>query len=302
MTRYNWSIAKQSMLPVFLSGEQGTPKKEVLYDYHLAASRDSNLFIVLNSGLLNDSDDIEQIYQRLLSFVKERLEQQSKGTESNQVVTLVIPHIQNLSLNWQKKWHALMDTPYLSQLTISDHQMLECQLVLLCDGDVQLLIEGGQLLPELLYGCFVHHSIPSLQAERKCLPNIIVNALKKLEKKLSHQPARLSSSAINSLGSHYYTYNHKELISLLHRISIQYQGQDIPDNTFIDRLVKVSHSRDKVDIPSEFALLRPLHIIEREIIEKVIEECDGNVPMASRYLEVSPSTLYRKVQNWKENE
>ncbi|WP_086479224.1 sigma-54-dependent transcriptional regulator [Oceanospirillum sanctuarii] len=44
--------------------------------------------------------------------------------------------------------------------------------------------------------------------------------------------------------------------------------------------------------------IRPLWIIEKEIIEKAIELCDDNIPKAAARLEISPSTIYRKKQSW----
>jgi len=44
--------------------------------------------------------------------------------------------------------------------------------------------------------------------------------------------------------------------------------------------------------------IRPLAEIEREVIERAIEVCNGNVPKAAALLEVSPSTIYRKKQGW----
>lgn len=42
----------------------------------------------------------------------------------------------------------------------------------------------------------------------------------------------------------------------------------------------------------------PLWIEEKRIIERAIDRCDGNVPRAAAFLEISPSTIYRKKQQW----
>jgi two-component system repressor protein LuxO len=44
--------------------------------------------------------------------------------------------------------------------------------------------------------------------------------------------------------------------------------------------------------------VRPLALVEREVIEHAINHCDGNIPKAAAMLEVSPSTIYRKKQAW----
>jgi two-component system repressor protein LuxO len=42
----------------------------------------------------------------------------------------------------------------------------------------------------------------------------------------------------------------------------------------------------------------PLAKVEEIAIKNAIEQCDGNVVKAASLLEVSPSTLYRKIQSW----
>jgi DNA-binding NtrC family response regulator len=50
--------------------------------------------------------------------------------------------------------------------------------------------------------------------------------------------------------------------------------------------------------PTCRAGIRPLWIVEREVIESAIASCDGNIPRAAAFLEISPSTIYRKKQAW----
>ena len=56
------------------------------------------------------------------------------------------------------------------------------------------------------------------------------------------------------------------------------------------------------ETPSEIILnngdLRPLWVVEKEAIEQTIALCDGNVVRAAACLQVSPSTVYRKMRNW----
>ena len=49
---------------------------------------------------------------------------------------------------------------------------------------------------------------------------------------------------------------------------------------------------------TDAASIQPLWQIEKQVIEQTIEHCDGNIPRAAALLEISPSTIYRKRQQW----
>lgn len=61
-------------------------------------------------------------------------------------------------------------------------------------------------------------------------------------------------------------------------------------------------AHEPVARPKGEAGIEPLWQIERRAIEDAIERCDGNIPRAAVFLEVSPSTLYRKLQSWDKSE
>jgi DNA-binding NtrC family response regulator len=46
--------------------------------------------------------------------------------------------------------------------------------------------------------------------------------------------------------------------------------------------------------------IHPLHITERNAIEQAIRACDGNVVRAAALLEISASTIYRKLAHWQD--
>jgi DNA-binding NtrC family response regulator len=44
---------------------------------------------------------------------------------------------------------------------------------------------------------------------------------------------------------------------------------------------------------------RTLAEVERDFVEATLAQCRGSVPQAARLLDVSASTLYRKIEAWK---
>jgi two-component system repressor protein LuxO len=49
----------------------------------------------------------------------------------------------------------------------------------------------------------------------------------------------------------------------------------------------------------EPSTIQPLWMTEKKTIEEAIAACDGSINRAAQYLEVAPSTIYRKLQSWK---
>ncbi len=47
------------------------------------------------------------------------------------------------------------------------------------------------------------------------------------------------------------------------------------------------------------AQIRPLEEVIRMTIERAIDASDGSIPRAAAALDVSPSTLYRRIEGWK---
>ena len=81
--------------------------------------------------------------------------------------------------------------------------------------------------------------------------------------------------------------------------SIQSSPESCSENAANCSSYKESVTVDSIkNTPSK---VRPLWLEEKEIIERAIERCDNNIPRAAAYLEISASTIYRKMQQWSNN-
>jgi DNA-binding NtrC family response regulator len=77
-----------------------------------------------------------------------------------------------------------------------------------------------------------------------------------------------------------------------------------PLNEISTPAAQMAQGEAEAGIPSvtvgitDAASIQPLWQIEKQVIEQTIEHCDGNIPRAAALLEISPSTIYRKRQQW----
>lgn len=56
--------------------------------------------------------------------------------------------------------------------------------------------------------------------------------------------------------------------------------------------------KDVIDVCRDDGVIRTLDEIEREVISYAIVRCRGNVTAAARALDISRSTLYRKLESY----
>jgi DNA-binding NtrC family response regulator len=89
-------------------------------------------------------------------------------------------------------------------------------------------------------------------------------------------------------------------LSLGHAISVD---SDRMGGTSPSPITSLDFAEDPVSSPDNglgpgHGTIYPLSEIERITIERAIGLCNGNVVNAANALEVSPSTLYRKIKDW----
>lgn len=89
---------------------------------------------------------------------------------------------------------------------------------------------------------------------------------------------------------------------LPHHLSRQ---DETPDNRFENKKLVSEEvvSEQTAEVPTPIAInnIRPLWVEEKEIIERAILICDGNVPKAAALLDITASTVYRKRQVWEKH-
>ncbi|MGL6175858.1 MAG: helix-turn-helix domain-containing protein, partial [Vibrionaceae bacterium] len=73
-----------------------------------------------------------------------------------------------------------------------------------------------------------------------------------------------------------------------------YHPQGLPLN--------LAHGSAKEESAPSKANIEPLRLVEKRAILTAVDLCNGNIPQAAGLLEISPSTLYRKLQFWQQDD
>ena len=297
--------AAQSRANVFITGESGTGKELCSEALHHRSDRKAGPFVAVNCAAI-PRDLLES---ELFGHAKGAF----TGATANRVGaaaradggTLFFDEVCELDLDLQAKLLRFIQTRQFQPVGSSQLQSTDVRFVCASNRDPWKEVEAGRFREDLYYRLFVVPvAMPPLRERDGDILLLAKHFLELLSREHNKQFNGFSPSAERLLLSYQWPGNVRELQNVIHNAVVLGSGGLIHPGMF--ELLKDKVIEPMVDLPTlrvagvESQSIRPLWQEEREVIERAIRLCDGNVADAARRLEISDSTIYRKRQKWLE--
>lgn len=94
--------------------------------------------------------------------------------------------------------------------------------------------------------------------------------------------------------------NVRELKNVIYRIVTLYDESAVKLDMLPPRILRKNQSyQEKTCCARSSDIILPLSQVEKRTIKEAIQICNGNITKAAAMLEISPSTIYRKLDSWK---
>lgn len=294
-----------SMAPAHIFGETGTCRDQVAEEIHSQSPRSANTFMSLNCAIAEQSQLERELFGTIDSHGA--LAKCDKGT-------LFLDNVSDLPEDVQKRLlrfiHSAEYTPNGTE------SILNSDVRLLCGGAKQLsqAVELGTFREDLFYRLHVVPlELPPLRIRVDDMSEIATAVLQQLSEQEGKSFESLEPDAIEILAAHDWPGNFRELENLLRQLVVVHNMPAVtkamlPKNLLssVENQLKskssawlnldvhqLSHTGEST--PED---IQPLWTVEKQAIESAIDLCNGNINRAASYLEVAPSTIYRKVQAW----
>ncbi|OCH15739.1 sigma-54-dependent Fis family transcriptional regulator [Aliivibrio sp. 1S165] len=310
--------AAPSKATVFITGESGTGKEVCAEAIHAASKRGQAPFIAINCAAIPKDLIESELFGHVKGAFTGASVDRKGAAEQADGGTLFLDELCEMDLDLQTKLLRFIQTGTFQKVGSSKMSRVDVRFVCATNRDPWIEVQAGRFREDLYYRL---HVIPLVLPPLRERGNDIIEIAHSILGHFSHEEGRefiTFNPEVTERFLHYdWPGNVRQLQNVIRNVvvlnrgkevilsmlpqplSIEHNfGSDIASEDKVNRYVLSNDNaiNESTDLKKETII--PLWKSEKKLIEAAITLCDGNIPQAAKKLEVSPSTLYRKLQSW----
>lgn len=294
--------AAASDAPIFVAGERGTGKSLCARALHRLGRRHDRPFLAVDcTALPADRIEVELFGQWARAATQDREGVLLKANGG----TVFLDEIGALPAATQAKLLRYLHTGSIRRL--NEHHMRTTDVRLICatDRDLRADVSAGRFNEELFYKIDVLSiGLPPLRERDDDVLLIARWLLPQLAAQEGRPVKTLSPEVEAVLLTYAWPGNVRELENVLRGAIILSEGDRIEVSMLpaplagIAAPVRLVSSAASSPQEGSSGGIEPLDRVVRRTIEGAIAGCQGNIPRAAAALQVTPASIYRRLQAW----
>lgn len=297
-----------SMATVFITGESGTGKELCALAVHGNSPRAKGPFIALNCGAIPHDLLESEVFGHVKGSFTGAISDKPGAATAADGGTLFLDEICEMAPALQTKLLRFLQTSTVLPVGATRPIKVNVRIVCATNRDPLDAVRRGQFREDLYYRLFVVPiHMPPLRERGDDVIEIAEAALIRFAEEEGRSFAGLTPAVATLFRSLPWPGNVRQVLNVIRNVVVLNQGgvvtlQMLPED--IVRLVEVPSTLPAVtatpeaDLQVEALLGRPLAEVERIVVTATLARHGGSVPKAARVLDLSPSTLYRKLEAW----
>lgn len=294
---------------VLISGESGTGKELAARAVHDLSSRAPDPFIVVDCAAISAGHFERELFGEdartsSAGWIHRGLVARAEGG------TLFLDEVSELDYSAQSLLLRFIESGVFRPLGSGQEMAANVRVIASSNRDLLEEVRAGRLREDLYYRLQVLPvRLPPLRERLDDVPMLADKILQRLAIETGKTFDQIGGAAVDRLRVYAWPGNVRQLENMLRWMATMLVGSEISaeivdeaiaqfDNLIESRISSLGAS----SAPSESADgVRPLWLVEKQAIQQAIDMSAGNINRAAGLLEVAPSTIYRKMQAWKDD-
>jgi Nif-specific regulatory protein len=315
-------LAAPSQASVLLVGETGTGKELAARAVHRLSHRADGPYVRVNCGALAESLLESELFGHVKGAFTGAIENKTGRFEAAHGGTIFLDEISSMSHKLQVKLLRVLQEQEFERVGESKTVHVDARVVAATNVHLEDEIKAGRFRDDLYYRLnVVPIYLPPLRERREDIPALARYFLEKHSEENRRDPPELTAEVMQVLQEHDWPGNVRELENYMERAVVLAAGRPLTPNLLAPpgrsarrwRPLRGANTAGN-DLPGlirQLVLLgiqtlpkRTLHArvvegVERELIEQMMEECDGVQVKAADWLGINRNTLHKKVSEYR---
>jgi len=303
--------AAGSKASIFIVGESGTGKEVCAEAIHRKSPRRGRPFIALNCAAIPNELMESEIFGHVRgAFTGATTDREGAAAQADGG-TLFLDEIGEMPLDLQVKLLRFVQTSTFTKVGGSQLQKVDVRFVCATNRDPLHEVEVGNFREDLYYRLHVIPiHMPPLREREGDVLELAEHFLTQFAREEGKAFRGFSPEAEAAIAGYHWPGNVRQLQNVIRQATVLYDGELVTPQMLPDIGAGAAHAAPRAGAPAMAAhavpaaggkiKLRPLAEVERELITEALRLTDDNVPRAAAMLEISPSTIYRKLQRWEQ--
>lgn len=300
------SVAR-SMATVFITGESGTGKELCALAVHANSNRATGPFIALNCGAIPQDLLESEVFGHMKgSFTGAISDKQGAATAADGG-TLFLDEICEMAPALQTKLLRFLQTSTVQPVGATRPRKVNVRIVCATNRDPLDAVRRGHFREDLYYRLYVVPiHMPPLRYRGQDIIEIAEAALARFAQEENRAFHGLDPAVRNLMLQLPWPGNVRQLLNVMRNVVVLNEGGWVTPEMLPPGLADEGREAEPQPLPLaapaalslDSLVGLPLAEAERRLIEATLALHGGSIPKAARVLDVSPSTLYRKIEAW----
>ena len=294
---------------VLVLGESGTGKELAARAVHDLSARAAEPFVVVDCAATSITNFEKEFFgedarEGGAGWIHRGLVSRAEGG------SLFLDEVAELDYAAQSSLLRFIESGVFRSLGADTEMSANVRVIASSNRDLLEEVRAGRLREDLYYRLQVLPiRLPPLRERLDDIPGLANTILNRLATETGKTFEPLSKGPEARLVSYAWPGNVRQLENMLRWVATMLIGSEIGVDIIDEAITQFDSQPDDSRLVSDLASpsdvgvegVRPLWIVEKEAIQHAIDVSDGNINRAAALLEVAPSTIYRKVQAWKDD-
>jgi len=302
--------AAPSNATIFIKGESGVGKELCALAIHQESTRNNKPFIAINCAAIPKDLIESELFGHVKGAFTGAHKDRAGAAAQAHTGTLFLDEIGELDYALQSKLLRFIQTGTYNKIGSDKLETVDIRIICATNRDPLVEVQEGRFREDLYYRLHVIPiELPSLNEREQDIMLLANFFLSKYSDEENKSFDKFDSDVISAFEDYQWPGNVRELQNTINNIVVLHDSNTValkmlPNNiTNVETIINKISDTKKISTSTKTLEndIQPLWLVEKNTIQNAIDFYHGNIQKAAAMLEVSASTLYRKIQSWEKN-